>query len=39
MMLCNMQGCVGQNMSEDLGFELIKMPTIFNERNRHQGEI
>lgn len=34
-----MQGCVGQSMSEELGFELLKMPTTFNEKTRHQGEI
>lgn len=38
-MLCKMQGCVGQSMSEELGSELLKMPTIFHEKNRHRGEI
>lgn len=37
-MTCKMQGCAEKNMSEDLGFMLVKLPTIFNEKYRHQGE-
>lgn len=34
-----MQGCAGQNLSQELGFERLKMPTVFDEKTRHQGEI
>lgn len=38
-MLCKLQGCVGQSVSEELGSERLKTLTVFNEKNRHQSEI